>query len=70
MDEKTVLNKDMLTPEEASEDIERDYQARYVRHFNPKRDISADAKYIVTHLWIIFVAIPSIILVLLNMRHC
>lgn len=32
--------------------------------FRPRREISADARYIVTHLWIIFVVLPFVLAIL------
>ena len=45
----------------------RDEEAQvehYQRPFNPKSDVSADAKYIVRHLWIVLVLLPIILGVL------
>jgi hypothetical protein len=40
------------------------------RPFNPRTEVSADAKYVarkvVTHLWILFVALPIVLIILVE----
>jgi hypothetical protein len=35
--------------------------------FNPKKDVSADARHVVKHLWIIFVLLPVVLAILYSL---
>lgn len=66
---------DRLYPKDDDEERIRQADARMkessgqpqesIKGFDPRREVSADAHYIVKHLWIIFVLLPVVLGVLL-----